>query len=255
MLLNKIKYFHSFLFLLLLGAACQSTSINQKYLDVKHKVLNPIIKTGRNNNKALNVFAFKQAVENGAVMIDLRSKDNFSLSHIPNSIFMAYGNRFEKWFETLVPEKNTNIVFIHDHSNVAEIILKLEQKGYSSIIGYLNYEKWTETNQTTNSSKNISAKKFSSKTILNQSYHILDVRSTTEFEQNHVKGAQNIPLSILNNVYLGKFLNKEFTYYVYCGSGYRSLIACSILEKKGFKAVNIKDGFSGLSNTDIPMIF
>jgi len=38
--------------------------------------------------------------------------------------------------------------------------------------------------------------------------------------------------------------------YVYCGSGYRSLIAISLLKSKGFhKLVNVEDGFKGISES------
>ena len=42
--------------------------------------------------------------------------------------------------------------------------------------------------------------------------------------------------------------------YLYCASGYRSLVAASILKSKGFdKVVNIVGGFKAIQTLDMPL--
>lgn len=64
---------------------------------------------------------------------------------------------------------------------------------------------------------------------------ILDVRSPAEFENNHIKGAVNIPLNTLSKK-LNK-LKKDKVIITCCASGIRSASAKSMLEANGFESV------------------
>jgi len=65
----------------------------------------------------------------------------------------------------------------------------------------------------------------------------LDVRTTEEFEESHLKGAQNI--DFLKNDFSDRVekLDKKRTYKVYCRSGNRSGKALEIMKKLGFTNV------------------
>jgi hydroxyacylglutathione hydrolase len=78
-----------------------------------------------------------------------------------------------------------------------------------------------------------------------EAIHILDVRALSEFEEQHIEGAINIPAPDLRERY--KELNKEEEYYVICSTGHRSSLAISILLKKGFyHLVNVAGGMTGI---------
>lgn len=68
--------------------------------------------------------------------------------------------------------------------------------------------------------------------------HIIDVRSPQEFAAGHLKGALNIPLDqIQQRPEAVDGLEKSSEVLVYCRSGARSAVACSILAQQGFKRV------------------
>jgi rhodanese-related sulfurtransferase len=74
---------------------------------------------------------------------------------------------------------------------------------------------------------------------------MLDVRKEIEYAQGHVKGAMNIPLEQLTDP--GSIANIEDTdnVYIYCGGGYRSIIACSLIKRQGIHNLrNISGGWS-----------
>lgn len=71
---------------------------------------------------------------------------------------------------------------------------------------------------------------------------ILDVRESDEFENGHIKSAQNIPLSVL--VERIEELDKNKSYYVICHSGGRSGSACQYLRKLQFNVINVMGGMS-----------
>ena len=71
---------------------------------------------------------------------------------------------------------------------------------------------------------------------------ILDVREVDEFEAGHIEGAENAPLSTLEEQY--NQLEADKRYYVICQGGKRSERACQFLETKSFDVVNVKGGMN-----------
>lgn len=69
---------------------------------------------------------------------------------------------------------------------------------------------------------------------------IIDVRSPQEFATGHLEGAINIPYDqIQQRIESIDGLEKTSELLLYCQSGARSAVACSILAQLGFKrAVN-----------------
>ncbi|MFK7832827.1 MAG: rhodanese-like domain-containing protein [Winogradskyella sp.] len=66
---------------------------------------------------------------------------------------------------------------------------------------------------------------------------ILDVRSFSEYQNNHIASAIHIPLPELNTRYQEiKKLNKPVI--AHCASGMRSANAASFLKSKGIDAIN-----------------
>ena len=71
---------------------------------------------------------------------------------------------------------------------------------------------------------------------------ILDVREVEEFQEGHIEGAVNAPLSTLDKGY--EQLDASKRYYVICQGGMRSERACKFLETKGFDVVNVEGGMN-----------
>ena len=69
---------------------------------------------------------------------------------------------------------------------------------------------------------------------------LIDVRTREEYAGGHVPGSINIPLDRISETAVEK--NKPL--FVYCLSGARSRIACSVFKQKGYEVYNI-GGISG----------
>ncbi len=76
---------------------------------------------------------------------------------------------------------------------------------------------------------------------------LLDVRSTMEFEGEHINGAINIPLDVLESR-IKEIAQMPKPIVVYCLSGGRSGVATSILQQNGIKESYNGGGIFTLNN-------
>lgn len=83
--------------------------------------------------------------------------------------------------------------------------------------------------------------------LLKEGGVIIDVRSSAEFADGHIKGSKNIPLQTLT-VNLNKLKNKDRPVITCCATGMRSASARSILRSKGFTQVYNGGGWTSLNN-------
>lgn len=73
---------------------------------------------------------------------------------------------------------------------------------------------------------------------------LVDVRSKIETFFGKIKGSIHHPVNRIQTFEEPK----SKTYYVYCQSGQRSLMACQTLANKGYKVVNLTGGFGSFKN-------
>ena len=73
---------------------------------------------------------------------------------------------------------------------------------------------------------------------------VLDVRTQEEWDVGHVEGAKLLPVDELRGR-LGE-LDKDKTYAVYCGVGYRAYVACRTLAAYGYRAMNVSGGWRAI---------
>jgi len=72
--------------------------------------------------------------------------------------------------------------------------------------------------------------------------NIIDIRGVEKYNNRHIEGSINIPLSQLL-INFNKYLDKNKKYYIYCQKGIQSRKICQILKKYGFNVVNIQGGY------------
>ncbi|MEO2281782.1 rhodanese-like domain-containing protein [Pseudoalteromonas pernae] len=86
-----------------------------------------------------------------------------------------------------------------------------------------------------------------------QPMQLLDVRSSEEYQQGHIKGAINISFDVISE-HAAK-LDKEQPIVVYCRSGRRAGIAIETLQQLGFtKLYHLEGDMMGWTEKDLPVI-
>ena len=98
---------------------------------------------------------------------------------------------------------------------------------------YFMHDKTEGTKVTTpNSSQTITEK------IASDNGQLVDVRTPEEFNTSHAKDAINVPLADIQKGDYSK-IDKNRAVYVYCRSGNRSTQAKIVLDKAGYRVINI----------------
>lgn len=79
---------------------------------------------------------------------------------------------------------------------------------------------------------------------------LVDVREKKEWDEGHLKDARLVPLSALNaEQNAAADLPKDKTIYLHCRMGKRAEAAAEILNKQGYHAIPLKEGFDDLSKS------
>jgi glyoxylase-like metal-dependent hydrolase (beta-lactamase superfamily II)/rhodanese-related sulfurtransferase len=202
--------------------------------------------------KALSLDEFKEFREQGALILDTRSQAEYVKAHVPKSMFVGRDGTFASWVGTLVEDLRQPIVLIAEDNMEEEVVTRLSRVGYDNVLGHLEggfstWEKSEEVAQT----ESISAESFKER-YDEGDLNSLDVRKTSEYETEHVLAIENFPLDFIHDHIAELDASKK--YHVHCLGGYRSVIACSIMEQYGIEnTVNIEGGYKAVSQTGLPL--
>lgn len=209
-----------------------------------------------NGDTPLSADAFEQRAQTKeALILDVRTQQDFVKNHIPGSIFIGLNGGFAPWVGALITNIKQPILLVVPEGKSEEAVTRLARVGYDNTLGYLEggIEAWIASEKTTDRIQSISAEAFAVQTK-KETLPILDVRKEGEFASMHLKldGVQHFALDYINHQMDQIDANK--TYYVHCAGGYRSVIAASILKARGFhNLVDIDGGFAALKKTSISM--
>jgi len=98
----------------------------------------------------------------------------------------------------------------------------------------------------------ITAEELYSRIHANDS-QVLDVRRQAEWDAGHIEGAAWWPLD--NFKVSPPEINRDVPLAVHCKSGYRSMIASSLLERAGFHHIlNVVGGFDAWQHAKLPVV-
>ncbi len=133
-----------------------------------------------------------------------------------------------------------------------ETVTRLSRVGFDNLIGHLEggFEAWQNAGHEIDTVNRISAEEFERQVTIGES-KIIDIRKESEYEAEHIEDAYSKPLAYINEWV--KDINPEEHFFLHCAGGYRSMIAASILEARGFRNFSeVEGGFNAIAKTKVP---
>jgi len=223
-----------------------NVAMNKKGYDSFESVLN-------NGMRALSPAEFEVAAEeSGALILDTRVHSEFAKGYVPQSINIGIDGDFAPWVGALVGDVTQPIILITALGREEESVTRLSRVGFDNLIGHLKggFEAWKKSDKEIDSINRITANQFAKEVKIGES-KIVDVRKESEYAAEHVEEAYSRPLANINDWI--KDVNPSEHFYVHCAGGYRSMIAASILQARGYRNfTDIEGGFSAIAETQVP---
>ena len=219
-----------------------NVKLNQEgYLDFDKVLEKSLVPLELENFKSLSL-------ENNTTILDVRNQNDFRTGFVPNSIFIGLNGRFAPWVGSVLKDINTKILLVCDNGQEQEAIMRLSRVGFDNCLGFLNggFKTWKDSGNSMGTIDSISASRLEE--VIDQDGEILDVRQLGELNNGRLKKSAHIPLGLID--FKNNHLNKLNKYYIHCAGGYRSMIACSVLKKQGFKnLIDVDGGFESITNS------
>jgi glyoxylase-like metal-dependent hydrolase (beta-lactamase superfamily II)/rhodanese-related sulfurtransferase len=203
--------------------------------------------------KAIDASDFEQLVDDsGALILDTRNASDFSKGFVPQSINIGISGDFAPWVGALIADVNQPIVLVTDSGKEEETVTRLSRVGFDSVLGHLKggFEAWKSAGFDVDTVHRITAAQFENEVKISES-KVVDIRRESEYEAEHIEDAYSKPLAYINDWV--KDINPNEHFFMHCAGGYRSMIAASILQARGYRNFSeIEGGFNAIAATNLP---
>jgi hydroxyacylglutathione hydrolase len=181
----------------------------------------------------------------GAVVLDTRPAAQFGAGHVPGSLQIGLSGQFASWAGALISPASAIVLVAEEEEQVREARTRLARVGIENLAGYLEggILSWHEAGLPLATTEQISVEELDARMREGASGRVLDVRRPGEWDAGHIPGALHVPLNLLADG--AAALPKDEPLSVICAGGFRSSIATSVLEQKGFRKItNVVGGMA-----------
>lgn len=196
--------------------------------------------------------AFKKAMENkSGALVDTRMMLSFGGGHIPSALNIGGSPILSIWAGWMLDPSQPILLVLENDDELENIVRLFIRTGYTKFGGYLvgGMKAWQAAGFPLEEIGQMSVHELNQR---NGELQIVDVRSPREWTKGHVPRARHIFVPELRTRI--KELDRNKPTVVYCGSGYRSSIASSILKAAGFKELwNVPGSWEAWKAAGLPV--
>jgi glyoxylase-like metal-dependent hydrolase (beta-lactamase superfamily II)/rhodanese-related sulfurtransferase len=195
----------------------------------------------------------KALIAEDRIALDVRTGEQFAAGHVPGSVNIALSGQFASWAGALLGLASDPVLIAESQEELLEARMRLARIGLEDARGYLNggVEAWKLAGLPLATLAQVSVEALSHRLSKNE-WNVLDVRREPEWEAGHIAGAIWWPLD--NFKVAPPEIDRNTTIAVHCKGGYRSMIACSFLQRAGFNnVVNVVGGFDAWQEGKLPI--
>jgi hydroxyacylglutathione hydrolase len=204
--------------------------------------------------RAVTPAELKAMLDEGEVALDVRPNEEFAAGHVPGAVNIALSGQFASWAGTVLGLTAHPVLIAASDSQVEEARLRMARVGIEVLDGYLQggVDAWKQAGLPLATLAQVSSSELSAR-LESGGVQVLDVRREPEWEEAHIQQANWWPLD--NFRVAPPEIDHEAPIAVHCKGGYRSMIACSLLQRAGFKHVtNLVGGMDAWQEAKLPVV-
>jgi hydroxyacylglutathione hydrolase len=206
---------------------------------------------------ALSPVEVQTLLQQNANVLDVRPGDEFAAGHVPGSICIALSGQFASWAGGILGIHSEPVLIGDSDAQIEEARLRLARVGIEELRGYLagGVAAWQKAGLPLVKTAQISPQELNQK-LLEGSWRaldVLDVRREGEWQAGHIAEVQCRALDTFSQGLPA--MDRERSVAVHCKGGYRSMIACSLLERAGHgNVINVAGGFDAWHAAGLPEV-
>jgi glyoxylase-like metal-dependent hydrolase (beta-lactamase superfamily II)/rhodanese-related sulfurtransferase len=192
------------------------------------------------------------AVKAGAQVLDVRPKDAYASAHLRGSTWVGLEGRFASWAGSVL-DLDRAIILVTEPGSERETAMRLMRVGIDQVLGFLKggAEGFAGASEVVSTART-SVQDLARETSAGRGGRVLDVRTRSEWSAGHVDGSQNVPVEELRA--RAREVPADSALTIHCKTGYRSLVAASLLEQLGRTGlVDVEGGFDAWLAASLPV--
>ena len=202
--------------------------------------------------RAIAPAELKSMLDEGEIALDVRPGEEFAAGHVPGSVNIALSGQFASWAGAVLGLTAHPVLVADSEQQLEEARLRLARVGIEVLDGYLKggVAAWGQAGLPVATMGQLKVDELATH-VQSGDLQVLDVRRAPEWEAGHIEGATWWPLD--NFKISPPEIDHDVPLAVHCKSGYRSMIACSLLQRAGFRNVtNVIGGFDAWQQANHP---
>jgi hydroxyacylglutathione hydrolase len=191
-------------------------------------------------------------LQEDGIALDVRPGEQFAAEHVPGSVNIALSGQFASWAGALLGLTARPLLIAESNEAVSEARMRLARIALEDARGYLNggIEAWRQAGFPVATVPQITVEDLNSQ-LQRASIQVLDVRRAPEWDAGHIATASWWPLD--NFKVAPPEIDRNLPIAVHCQGGYRSMIACSLLQRAGFQnVIDVAGGFDAWQRAKLP---
>jgi glyoxylase-like metal-dependent hydrolase (beta-lactamase superfamily II)/rhodanese-related sulfurtransferase len=186
----------------------------------------------------LSVYEVHRLWKNGVMLVDVRHATSFGASFIPGSINIGLTPQSATWLGMVVDSGKEIVVVSEDEADAHAAVHQFRRVGFDRILGFMDdgVSNWALAALALDHLPQLSVQSLDEVLRRYPDHAVLDVRTSEEWDQDHIAAARHKPISDLVREGI-EIQDKKRHISVICGSGHRSNIAGSFLKAAGHENV------------------
>ncbi|MBT9395021.1 MBL fold metallo-hydrolase [Hymenobacter sp. NST-14] len=190
----------------------------------------------------------------GALVLDTRRPEDVAPGFVPGSVNIGLDGSFAPWVGALVQPLSQPLLLVTEPGREEETVTRLARVGYDQSLGYLSGgpAAWQQAGHALDTIESVTAEELGRRLAADPATVVVDVRRAREFADGALTGAVSVPLDALNEQLAA--IPQQGPVYVYCAGGYRSMMAVSVLQARGWRnLINVAGGFQAIRQAGLPL--